>query len=202
MAGSDVTIGLAFIAGLISFISPCVLPLVPAYIGYMGGRLTKQVGQQTTAISAQQRFTTVTHGFFFVMGFTLFFVIFGLLTSAAVSSLTSLGVTESEVKEGIARIGGTVVILFGLHVMGVLNRVFVWLQKQFARLDQNPYGNLISALIGIALIAGVYWLLVESWFLTLAAVLIFTQVFRDALKADGPGEFWSRVITRIQTALY
>ncbi len=202
MPAEDVTIGLAFIAGLISFISPCVLPLVPAYIGYMGGRLTKQVGHQTSAISAQQRFTTVTHGLFFVLGFTLFFVIFGLLTTAAVSSLTSLGVTEGEVKDGIARIGGTVVILFGLHVMGVLNRVFAWLQKQFARLDQSPYGNLISALFGIALIAGVYWLLVESWFLTLAAVLIFTQVFRDALKADTPGEFWSRVITRIQTALY
>jgi cytochrome c-type biogenesis protein len=86
--------------------------------------------------------------------------------------------------------------------MGVLNRVFAWLQTQFARLDRSAYGNLISALIGIALIAGVYWLLVESWFLTLAAVLIFTQVFRDALKADTPGEFWARVIARIQTALY
>ena len=137
-----------------------------------------------------------------MLGFTLFFVIFGLLTTAAVSSLTSVGVTESEVKDAIARIGGTVVILFGLHVMGVLNRVFTWLQKQAARLDQNPYGNLISALVGIALIGVLYWLFVESWFLTLLVVLIFTQVFRDALKADTPGEFWSRSITRIQVALY
>jgi cytochrome c-type biogenesis protein len=47
-----------------------------------------------------------------------------------------------------------------------------------------------------------YWLLVESWFLTLVAVLIFTQVFRDALKTDTPGAFWSAIITRIQTVLY
>jgi cytochrome c-type biogenesis protein len=204
MVGDDVTIGLAFVAGLISFISPCVLPLVPAYIGYMGGRMTKQVAQQTAAVqpSVRQRFGTLTHGLFFVLGFTLFFVLFGLLTTAAVSSLTSLGVTESDVRDGITRIGGTVVILFGLHVMGVLNHLFTWLQKQAARLDQNPYGNLISALIGMMLIGVMYWLLVESWFLTLVVVLIASQLFRDAIKADTPGEFWTRMITRIQTVLY
>lgn len=198
MAGDDVTIGLAFIAGLISFISPCVLPLVPAYIGYMGGRLTKQVTETGGAPSGlRKRFGTLTHGVFFVLGFTLFFVLFGLLTTAAVSSLTSLGVTEADVRAGIARVGGTVVILFGLHVMGALNRVFTVLQKQAERLDRNPYGNLISALVGIALVGALYWLLVESWFLTLVAVLIFTQVFRDALKTDTPGAFWSSIITRI-----
>jgi cytochrome c-type biogenesis protein len=203
MAGDDVTIGLAFIAGLISFISPCVLPLVPAYIGYMGGRMTKQIAQTGSAPSGlRKRFGTLTHGVFFVLGFTLFFVVFGLLTTAAVSSLTSLGVTEADVRAGIARVGGTVVILFGLHIMGALNRVFTVLQKQAERLDRNPYGNLISALVGIALVGALYWLLVESWFLTLVAVLIFTQVFRDALRTDTPGAFWSSIITRIQTVLY
>ncbi|MBI5958501.1 MAG: redoxin domain-containing protein [Chloroflexi bacterium] len=199
---NDVTIGLAFIAGVFSFISPCVLPLVPAYIGYMGGRVTRQVRQENAQPALRQRFGTFTHGLFFVAGFTLFFVLFGLLTTAAVSSLTSLGVTESEVKTGIAHIGGTAVILFGLHILGILNRVFIWLQKQAPRLDQNPYGNLISVLIAVALLGGVYWLLLESWFLTLVAVLLFTQVFHDALKTDKPGEFWGSVITRIQIMLY
>lgn len=202
---SDVTLGLAFLAGLISFVSPCVLPLVPAYVGYMGGRMTRQVSQGATTGPGRtlgQRFGTFTHGVFFVLGFTLFFVIFGLLTTAAVSSLTSLGVTENEVKDGIARIGGTAVILFGLHVMGVLNRFFAWGQKQAARLDQNPYGNVISMLVGVALIGATYWLFMQSWFLTLLAVLIFTQVFNDALKASSPGEFWSRILSKLQTALY
>ena len=203
---SDVTIGLAFIAGLISFISPCVLPLVPAYVGYMGGRVAQQVSRAAPSVSPRptfaQRFGTLTHGVFFVLGFTLFFVLFGLLTTAAVSSLTSLGVTESEVRDGIARIGGTAVILFGLHIMGFLNQLFAWAVKQAARLDQNPYGNVISAVIGLALIGLIYWLFVESWFLTLLAVLLFTQVFNDALKADTPGAFWMGVIQRIQTAFY
>ena len=199
---SDVTIGLAFFAGLISFVSPCVLPLVPAYIGYMGGRMTRQISGAQPVVGVRQRFGTLTHGLFFVLGFTLFFVLFGLLTTAAVSSLTSLGVTEGDVRDGLARIGGSVVILFGLHVMGVLNRVFTWLLKQAARIDRSPYGNLISALIAIALIGAIYWLFVESWFLTLVVVLLLLLAFRDALKADTPGQFWSRIILRLQTVLY
>ena len=205
---SDVTLGLAFTVGVISFISPCVLPLIPAYIGYMGGRVTQQVTHGAGGIGAQrgitfrQRFETLTHGLFFVLGFTLFFVVFGLLTTAAVSSLTSLGVTEAEVRDGIARIGGTAVVLFGLHIMGALNRVLSWQLRQAARLDRSPYGNLISAVIGIALIGAIYWLFVESWFLTLVVILLLLLAFRDALKADTPGQFWSRILLRMQYALY
>lgn len=201
----DVTIGLAFIAGIISFISPCVLPLVPAYVGYMGGRVTQQVTQQNTEHqkrTGRQRFGTFIHGLFFVLGFTLFFVIFGLLTTAAVSSLTAFGVTEGDIREAIARVGGTAVILFGLHIMGVLNRILTWLMQQALKLDKNPYSNIISLVIGVALIGAVYWLFVESWFVTLLMVLLFTQVFNNALKADTPGDFWLRVLTRLQTVLY
>ncbi|MCD4687618.1 MAG: redoxin domain-containing protein, partial [Anaerolineae bacterium] len=198
----DVTIGLAFIAGLISFISPCVLPLVPAYVGYMGGRMTQQVTDDTRSSDLRKRFGTFIHGIFFVLGFTLFFVVFGLLTTAAVSSLTSLGVTESDVREGIARIGGTAVILFGLHIMGLLNRAIAWLMKQAGRLDQHPYGNVISLVVALALLGATYWLFVESWFMTLLMVLLFTQVFNNALKADTPGDFWLRILTQLQTAFY
>lgn len=206
MSSDEVTIGLAFIAGLISFISPCVLPLVPAYVGYMGGRMTQQVtakpGAEAQTRSQRRRFGTFLHGVFFVLGFTLFFVVFGLITTAAVSSLTSLGVTEAEVRAGIARVGGTAVILFGLHIMGVLNRIIAWLMKQAARLDQNPYGNIISLVVALALLGATYWLFVESWFMTLLMVLVFTQIFNNALKADTPGDFWLRILTQLQTALY
>ncbi len=202
MAG-DVTIGFAFIAGLLSFISPCVLPLVPAYVGYMGGQMAQQVTAGGAARDElRRRFGTLAHGFFFVLGFTLFFVIFGLLTTAAVSSLTDLGVTEGEVRDGIARIGGTAVILFGLHILGALNRAFTWLGTRALRLDQSPYANLISVVVGIALIGAIYWLFVESWFLTLVVILLLAQVFRDALKANTPGQFWSRIIARLHMALY
>src|SRR5688572_30837420 len=103
------TIGLAFLAGLISFISPCVLPLVPAYVGYMSGRATQAAGGQ-----ARGRLTTFMHGIFFVLGFTIFFVGFGLLTSAAAEFLKNIGVNIPTI---LTRLGGVAVILFGLYVM-------------------------------------------------------------------------------------
>ncbi len=202
METSDVTIGLAFLAGLISFVSPCVLPLVPAYVGYMGGRVTRQAQGQNTGPSLDQRFGTLVHGLFFVLGFTIFFVLFGLLTTAAVSSLTSLGVTEADVRDGLSRVGGAVIVLFGLHVSGLLLRILTALHARAAQLDRNPYANLISALTVVAFIGVTWWLFVESWFLTLVVVLVLIQFFHTALKADTPGQFWSRIIERLQVVLY
>lgn len=202
MAG-DVTVGLAFLAGVISFISPCVLPLVPAYVGYMGGRMTRQLSAADVgAASARSRFQTFTHGLFFVLGFSAFFVVFGLLTTAALSSLAAIGISDAQVKDAITRLGGTAVILFGLHIMGVLPRILTWLHRQALQLDRNPYGNLISVLVGIAAIGMIYWLFVESWFMTLVVVLLLAQVFRGALKADSPGQFWGSIINQAHMALY
>ncbi len=202
--GGELSVSLAFIAGLLSFISPCVLPLIPAYVGYMGGQMaqTAVTGGPQPQRTLGQRFHVFTHGVFFVLGFTLFFVVFGLLTTAAVSSLTALGVTEGEVRLAIARVGGTVVILFGLHVLGVLNKVIAWLMTQAAKLDRNPYGNIISLGVALGLLGLTYWLFVESWFMTLVVVLLFTQFFNDALKAETPAAFWQRVLARLQMALY
>jgi cytochrome c-type biogenesis protein len=136
----DVTIGLALIAGLVSFLSPCVLPLVPAYIGYMSGRVTQTVAAQSSKVdtmsggggvavltrsSAVIRFNTFLHGVAFVAGFTLIFVLFGLLITA----LT--GIISVTVLSGvIGRIGGVVIIFFGLHFMGVLPSLFKRLRQQ------------------------------------------------------------------------
>src|ERR671927_1041486 len=73
---ADVTIGLAFLAGLASFLSPCVFSLVPAYIGYLGGRAAG--GEATES----NRFVTFTHGLAFVLGFSVVFIILGVATSA------------------------------------------------------------------------------------------------------------------------
>ncbi|MGB1285615.1 MAG: cytochrome c biogenesis CcdA family protein, partial [Aggregatilineales bacterium] len=74
MDGGNVTLGLAFIAGILSFISPCVLPLVPAYVGYMGGRMTRSMSMQTAGAESggadiTARANMVLHGIAFVAGF-------------------------------------------------------------------------------------------------------------------------------------
>ncbi|HEX2623005.1 MAG TPA: cytochrome c biogenesis protein CcdA [Phototrophicaceae bacterium] len=131
----DVTLGLAFIAGLVSFVSPCVLPLVPAYIGYMSGRVTNTVASQIainssgTAVMTHptpaMRFNTLLNGVAFVLGFTFIFVAFGLLLTALAGILNVTVLSDI-----IGRVGGVIIIFFGLHFMGILPSVFSWIRRQ------------------------------------------------------------------------
>ncbi len=188
MPGQDIpTIGLAFLAGLLSFISPCVLPLVPAYVSYLGARVTQQVAGELVAVGpaglpgglrlnqrAADRAAVLAHGLFFVFGFTAIFVLFGLAVNA---SLRLLGISSYDLQNTIARVGGVIVIFFGLHVMGVTG----WLMRNILkRVDsqsgvakalervqsvlyadtrrqmnpRNPYGYAGSALMGVVFAAG------------------------------------------------
>lgn len=124
---SDITWGLALLAGFVSFVSPCVLPLVPAYIGYMSGRMTQTVSSQvqmgadgTAALkpTLAMRFNTLMHGLAFVFGFTLVFVLLGVLTTAFIQQFG--GQNVAQITSIIGRVGGVVIIIFGLHFMGKL----------------------------------------------------------------------------------
>jgi len=120
----EITIGLALIAGLVSFISPCVLPLVPAYIGYMGGRLTHQVanglrdGESNEANALLHRLNTFLHGIAFVVGFSLVFVLIGLVSTAFVQQIGGSNIRV--LTDLIGRLGGLLIIVFGLHFMGIV----------------------------------------------------------------------------------
>ena len=98
MSFTNVTVGLAFLAGLASFLSPCVFSLVPAYIGYLGGRAA---GGETTE---GNRFVTFTHGLAFVLGFSVVFITLGVATSA-------FGHLLFDLRFWLAKIGGVVVII-------------------------------------------------------------------------------------------
>src|SRR4030042_4971615 len=103
MGSSDINIGIAFIAGLASFLSPCVFSLVPAYIGYLGGR-----SAASAVCGKENRWLALSHGFAFVLGFSLVFISLGVATSAIGGLLFSL-------RSYLARIGGIVVLIFGIH---------------------------------------------------------------------------------------
>ncbi len=138
MEAANLTLGLAFVAGLLSFISPCVLPLIPAYIGYLGGRTTLKAagaGGDSTAVGG--RFNTLVHGLFFVGGFMLVFVAFGLLLSTVVNTLA--------LKDLIAQVGGLIVIVFGLHMMGVIGPL---LQKLIGLSVWDKLGGFGAAIKG------------------------------------------------------
>jgi cytochrome c-type biogenesis protein len=133
----SISISLAFLAGLLSFLSPCVLPLVPAYLGYLAG-------SSLSGGSPLKRWQVFSHALFFVGGFTLAFVVlFGLPT-------TLLSGILSQYSDWISGIGGAILILFGFHKLGVFTIPFL---NRTSRLEFGmglEQGYLRSLLFGVA----------------------------------------------------
>jgi cytochrome c-type biogenesis protein len=138
---AQVTIGLAFLAGLASFLSPCVFALVPAYIGYLGGRA---VGGEVTE---SNRFVTFTHGLAFVLGFRVIFIIFGTIAAA-------LGNLLFDLRFILEKVGGIVVVIFGLHMIGVFRIRFLEYDTRVQQMPARKWGYLSSALMGVFFSAG------------------------------------------------
>jgi cytochrome c-type biogenesis protein len=137
----NITIGLAFIAGLASFLSPCVFALVPAYIGYLGGRA---VGGET---NEKNRWITFTHGLAFVIGFSIVFVTLGVAASM-------IGRLAYDFRSVLTKIGGIVVIIFGLHMIGVFRIKFFEYDTRIQQLPDRKWGYLSSAFMGVIFSAG------------------------------------------------
>lgn len=142
MDPSNITFGLALLAGLASFLSPCVLALVPAYVGYLGGRSVTSEG-----VVVENRWQTFSHGMAFVFGFSVVFVVLGVAASA-------LGGLLFSVREWIARIGGAVVILFGLHTLNVINIPFLDYDTRRQYTPNSGAGFASSTLMGVFFSAG------------------------------------------------
>jgi len=140
---SDITLGLAFIAGLASFLSPCVFSLVPAYVGYLGGRAAGGEG----ATEGSNRWITFSHGLAFVLGFSVVFVLLGIATSALGSLLFDISII-------LAKVGGVVVVIFGLHMIGVYRIPFLEYDTRVTELPDPKWGYLSSAMLGVFFSAG------------------------------------------------
>jgi cytochrome c-type biogenesis protein len=128
----------AFAAGLLSFLSPCVLPLVPSYIGFLTG--------MTLAEMTGRRRVALLHALLFVVGFSVIFVILG-------ASATALGRALNYYQVWLQRVGGVLIILFGLLCLGVF-KVPLLGQERRVHLERKPLGYLGSALVGMAFAAG------------------------------------------------
>lgn len=138
------SLAISGLAGLASFLSPCVLSLVPAYVGYLGGRAVKA---DPTANAVADRRASLAHGLAFVLGFSAVFVTLGLTTSA-------IGAALYDVRGWLARIGGLVVVMFGLHTMGVFHLPLLDMDLRVQRLPAASAGYLSSALMGVFFSAG------------------------------------------------
>lgn len=141
---SKITVGLAFLAGLASFLSPCVFSLVPAYVGYLSGRAA---GAAAGATPRSDRLLTFSHGLAFVLGFSIVFVVLGVAVSAAGGLLYDL-------RFYLAKLGGIIVIIFGLHMIGVFRIYFLEYDARVHSAPNQRWGYLSSAMLGVFFAAG------------------------------------------------
>lgn len=139
-----VSLLMAFSAGLLSFVSPCVLPVIPSYVSYITGLSFEDLtdGQDRGRI----RKITITNSLFFIAGFSFIFVMLG-------ASSSFLGRFLSDHQEAIRKIGGAMIVLFGLYIAGVLRIGFLSRDKRL-HLQNKPAGLLGTFLVGVAFAAG------------------------------------------------
>jgi cytochrome c-type biogenesis protein len=139
MESTNLGLSIAFLGGLASFLSPCVFALVPAYVGYLSGR---SVGNQE-----ENRLYTLSHGFAFVLGFSTVFILLGLGASA-------IGSLLFDIRPYLTKIGGVVVILFGLHMTGVIRIPFLQYDVRRQQAPDRNFGYASSFLLGVFFSAG------------------------------------------------
>lgn len=133
----------AFTAGLLSFLSPCVLPLIPSYATFITGMSLEEL---TEGGRERSRRAILLHGGLFVAGFTLVFLLLG-------ASATFLGSLLRYYSDWVGRIGGVLLIVFGLYLLGVLR--LPGAQREWrVHLANKPVGYLGTVLVGIAFGAG------------------------------------------------
>lgn len=143
--GSAIGLTAAFAAGIVSFLSPCVLPLVPAYVSYVAGQSLHGSAPQ---MDARTRFTAAAMSLFFVMGFSAVFIALG-------ASATALGRLLLQYRYEANIVGGAIVIVFGLFMLGMLRRVS-WFHRDL-RFHPRLAGGHPAAAFVLGLAFGFGW---------------------------------------------
>jgi cytochrome c-type biogenesis protein len=141
---NQVSLFAAFSAGLLSFISPCVLPLVPSYVSYITGLSLEQL----TDVAERQRFrkAILLNSLLFILGFSTVFIAFG-------ASASFVGQVLFEYQDIIRKFGAVLIIIFGLYMLGVLKMDFLMREYHLVQFNSRPVGYAGSFLIGTAFAA-------------------------------------------------
>ncbi len=147
MNATDLSLGLAFVAGLASFLSPCVFSLVPIYIGYLSGQVISDSPKIKESKSTQRH--ALLHGTAFVLGFSVVFIALGAAASV-------IGNILYDYRNTLSQLGGLAVIVFGLHVMGTITIPWLYYDSrpQYQQPGNNKLSLLSSFLMGVFFSAG------------------------------------------------
>jgi len=145
---ADVTFWIAFSGGVLSFFSPCVLPLIPSYLTYITGLSFGQLKDENP--TAKVRITVALHSLTFIAGFSAVFITLG-----AIAGIASFAFQE-HLREGlmwVQKIGGILIFLFGVHMSGLFH-FGVLLGEKRVQIHSKPHGFIGTFLVGLAFAAG------------------------------------------------
>jgi cytochrome c-type biogenesis protein len=146
MLDQPVSIAVAFSAGLLSFLSPCVLPLVPGYLSFISGVNFAAARADGGAAVMAERKTVIFNSLLFVLGFSAVFVLLG-------ATATALGNVLNQHLDTLSKVAGVVLVLFGLHMTGLIKIKWLYQEKR-VQLNSKPLGMLGAFLVGMAFAAG------------------------------------------------
>ncbi len=170
---TEVSVPLAFLGGVLSFVSPCVLPLVPSYISFVTGISFEELTSDND--NKEIKKVILLNSLMFILGFsTVFVVILG-------SSAQLFGTLFMEYQDVIRKIGGLVIILLGIHIIGIINFSILQRDKRLHFFREKPAGLLGSFLVGIGFAAG--------WTPCIGPIL--SAIFAVAATSENP---WSGII--------
>jgi cytochrome c-type biogenesis protein len=155
----------AFSAGLLSFLSPCVLPLIPAYISYIVGSSVSDIR------SSRGRINALIKTMFFVSGFSIVFILLGI----SVSSLSQLLSQHIKV---VQQVGGVLIIVFGLHMTGVIKLKILYAEKRFQS-GGAPGKSVGALLLGMAFAIG--------WTPCIGPILSSILIYAGSMETVGTG---------------
>jgi len=136
----DITLPIAFLAGLVSFVAPCVLPILPGFLAYLAGA--------TPENASSKKMSIFINSLFFVLGFSVVFALLGVLLNTVLSSVAY------SAQAWLSRIGGILIIAFGLYLVGLLKIGFLERQHTM-RVDTKKHSRYVTSfLFGFAFAAG------------------------------------------------
>ncbi len=145
------TLVTAFAAGLLSVLSPCVLPLMPAYLSLVSGLSVEQLRE--TEPEASRRGRTMGAAVAFVLGFSAVFVVLGASATLLGRWLRTWHISIGDTQLGIAQLAGVIIIVMGLHVAGVLRIPFLYREQRF-EVEKRPTSVWGAGLVGAAFAFG------------------------------------------------
>lgn len=146
MQGQDVTLLYALGAGFLSFVSPCVLPLIPSYIAFITGISFEDLNEEAKAKRREILKITMINSLFFIVGFSIIFVALGALS-------TFIGGFLKSNQRLIQIIGGAIIVFLGIHILGIFKVRQLYMDKR-VHLSKKPRGIIGSILVGMTFAAG------------------------------------------------